>query len=721
MNKYVYSFTNNQVNGQQLLHIRSYELEQLGMLSIGHQEIVLEGVESLRNFVSVYNRRGIFSILKSILQHFNIDRENLQYLALQVATAAKNLTSQLRNKKDNKTLETEILNDITRTVAYIKRLISWLDYAPFRNTYPFSDCRKHMLKFALELATSAQRDRFVENPVDQICNKAENIIQVMDIIIQDKIVRDPIILQPASLTHVTLKKRESELGFQIVTTFQGVHRVSELTFNSPARNSSKIHEGDEIVQINYQTVIGEFHIRFIRFYNNRSKTGWKEKNVLNLLRDSPQDVLLVIKKQPKHEDVYLQHTYYQMPMKRRPRWVEILPIEKIIEQSPEKEDNCSMTQQSEKSTCESDNESICSDVSTPTDTKTHDKEIRMYLPKPSKMLQRRNTICGDDMSICRKVISDPLAHDDRGCWDDVDPSSPSLRDKSVSFGFGLEFAPPRPTTCLGISTSNAKFRDITGCDSKDSKKTESRSKPGVSKVVRFDSKLDASYPALDEKYICNVEDTIIETFEPIPFADEEEDSGFKDHQTIEVQPTVQTVNVATIARRGRLDKSHSTPAYDNTEDDESPPAIEPRKESSPAPPPPPRPKKQNVLIPPVVPPHQTKPVNVEAMKSMDEIEVVKSPTRKSLTLSLMTRRRRIPVRDLDTGTIRGNLYRRKKNRQGVSDWVSFYFVLIESVLYGYKTKTSHKAKCFFFLPGFTVSLAKVSSYGIYITLKLGLE
>lgn len=54
MNKYVYSFTNNQVNGQQLLHIRSYELEQLGMLSIGHQEIVLEGVESLRNFVSIF-------------------------------------------------------------------------------------------------------------------------------------------------------------------------------------------------------------------------------------------------------------------------------------------------------------------------------------------------------------------------------------------------------------------------------------------------------------------------------------------------------------------------------------------------------------------------------------------------------------------------------------------------------------------------------------------
>lgn len=548
-----------------------------------------------------------------------------------------------------------------------------------------------MLRFALELATSAQRDRFVENPADQICVKTKYIIQVMDMIIQDKIVQDPIIIQPASLTHVTLKKRESELGFQIVTTFQGVHKVSELTFNSPARSSSKIHEGDEIVQINYQTVI-----------------GWKDKNVLNLLRDSPQDVLLVLKKQPKHEDIYMQHNSYQMPLKRRPAWVEIIPIEKIIEQSPEKEESSTLAQQSDKTACESDNESICSDLSTPTDTKAHDKESRMYLPRPSKMLQRRNTICGDVMSICRKVAT----HDYRDGWDDIDPSSPSLRDKSVSFGFGLEFAPPRPTTCLGLSTSNGKFRDISGNDSKDSKKTEEKSKPGISKVVRFDSKLDATYRGVDEKYKCNVEDTILETFEPIPYVDEEEDSGFKDQVpvTVEVQPTTQSTSLATIARRSRFDKSHSTPAYDNTEDEEQPPAIEPRKESSPAPPPPPRPKKQTVLIPPVVPPHQTKPINVEkqmALKSMDHIEVMTTPSRKSLTLSLMSKRRKIPVKDLNTGTIRGNLYRRKKNKQGVSDWVSFYFVLIESVLYGYKTKSSHKAKCFFFLPGFTVAHAKV--------------
>lgn len=57
MYKYVNSFINNEVRGHQLLNIRPYELEQLGMSSIGHQEIVLEAVENLRNFVSYILQR----------------------------------------------------------------------------------------------------------------------------------------------------------------------------------------------------------------------------------------------------------------------------------------------------------------------------------------------------------------------------------------------------------------------------------------------------------------------------------------------------------------------------------------------------------------------------------------------------------------------------------------------------------------------------------------
>lgn len=119
MYSYIKSFQNNEVRGQQLLNIRPYELEQLSMHSIGHQEIVLEAVEHLRNF------------------HYHLDKENLQFLALQVATTAQCLHNQLAHFVDKSKIETQILSDITRTIATMKPLIGWLDRSPFQGTIDY--------------------------------------------------------------------------------------------------------------------------------------------------------------------------------------------------------------------------------------------------------------------------------------------------------------------------------------------------------------------------------------------------------------------------------------------------------------------------------------------------------------------------------------------------------------------------------------------------------
>lgn len=114
MYHYVNSFTNNEVDGQQLLHIRPYELEQLGIYSIGHQEIVLEAVEQLRNF------------------HYHLDKENLQFLALQVATTSQCLYNQLCQLDGAiSRIDTQILSDAAKTISTIKPLLGWLDRSPF--------------------------------------------------------------------------------------------------------------------------------------------------------------------------------------------------------------------------------------------------------------------------------------------------------------------------------------------------------------------------------------------------------------------------------------------------------------------------------------------------------------------------------------------------------------------------------------------------------------
>lgn len=249
MYHYVQSFTNNGVGGKQLLNIRPYELEQLGMHVIGHQEIVLEAVENLKNF------------------NYNLAKENLQFLALHVATAAHSLTKQLEFS-DQEKLETAVLKDITRTITHLKALIEWLDRAPFRGQKKFDELRKQCMRFGLEVATVAMRDRFSLMPVQAIRQNAIKLANIGEYIIKD--ITDPIILQPASLDLVTLKKRESDLGFLIMQSFHGVHRITEIKFNSPAHNSGKVEEGDEIVQINYQAVV-----------------GWEYKKVLLQLQESP--------------------------------------------------------------------------------------------------------------------------------------------------------------------------------------------------------------------------------------------------------------------------------------------------------------------------------------------------------------------------------------------------------------------------------------------------
>lgn len=322
--------------------------------------------------------------------------------------------------------------------------------------------------------------------------------------------------------------------------------VTDIKYNSPAHTSGKIEDGDEIVQINYQTVI-----------------GWQYKKVIQQLQESPPDVLLTLKKRPKHTKIYGQIYMkpYRLPSKKktlpyrlgenlpspRPELLSIsnFPLPLPLACVPEKHISSS-----------SDSDSSCSDILTPTEqTKVNDKDgLRLYLPKPRAVLQRRNTICGDQASGFRGNVV--FWHERR---DRKDQESPSLRDKSVSFGFGLEMT-ARPTTCIGIQNVGSpigKFGDFGGAlkgslpDMNNGKENEKNSsttvdkptfkdaievavattklnpdgykfKPGISKVVRFESKKKFENYKPDNKFMCNIDNTIVETFEPIPYVDDEE-------------------------------------------------------------------------------------------------------------------------------------------------------------------------------------------------------
>lgn len=224
-------------------------------------------------------------------------------------------------------------------------------------------------------------------------------------------------------------------------------RITDIKSNPSPREvnriSGKIEEGDEIIQINYQTVI-----------------GWHYKRVLQQLQESPPDVLLTLKKRPRHTEINGQSIYmkpYRLPSKKRSlpyRFGDNLPSPRI-ELVPSQNFPVLLPLTEKGNFSDSDSSSSDSILIPSEPIKSNDKDLRLYLPKPRAVLQRRNTICGDQASGFRGNIT---------FWHEMNIrrniEGNNLRDKSVSFGFGLEISSDkRPITYIGIN-NNDKYYDF---------------------------------------------------------------------------------------------------------------------------------------------------------------------------------------------------------------------------------------------------------------------
>lgn len=88
------------------------------------------------------------------LQHFNLDRENLQFLALQVATISTSLNRKLLRNSELNVVNVDVLTDVAIAVSKVKVLIGWLDRYPFQGHTQYNEIRTQMLRLGLELAVS---------------------------------------------------------------------------------------------------------------------------------------------------------------------------------------------------------------------------------------------------------------------------------------------------------------------------------------------------------------------------------------------------------------------------------------------------------------------------------------------------------------------------------------------------------------------------------------
>ncbi|XP_016316953.1 connector enhancer of kinase suppressor of ras 2-like [Sinocyclocheilus anshuiensis] len=270
--QYIKNFEQEKVGGEQLLRITHQELHDLGVSRIGHQELILEAVDLL------------------CALNYGLETENLKTLTHKLNASAKNLQNFITGRRRGghydgratRKLPNDFLTSVVDLIAAAKSLLAWLDSAA--------------LVWAIEGEDRLSQCKTLSGVCDHIISLSS----------------DPMVSQVAHLEVVQLDNiRSTEgLGMYIKSTYDGLHVITGTTEGSLADRCKKIHAGDEVIQVNHQTVV-----------------GWQLKNLVNSLRSNPAGVTLTLKKRP-------QSTLTSAPaLLKNMRW-KPLALQPIIPPSP---------------------------------------------------------------------------------------------------------------------------------------------------------------------------------------------------------------------------------------------------------------------------------------------------------------------------------------------------------------------------------------------------
>ncbi|XP_048192546.1 connector enhancer of kinase suppressor of ras 2 isoform X2 [Perognathus longimembris pacificus] len=272
LQQYIKNFEREKISGDQLLRITHQELEDLGVSRIGHQELILEAVDLL------------------CALNYGLETENLKTLSHKLNASAKNLQNFITGRRrsghyDGRTsrkLPNDFLTSVVDLIGAAKSLLAWLDRSPFAAVTDYSVTRNNVIQLCLELTTIVQQDCTVYETENKILHVCKTLSGVCDHIIS--LSSDPLVSQSAHLEVIQLAniKPSEGLGMYIKSTYDGLHVITGTTENSPADRCKKIHAGDEVIQVNHQTVV-----------------GWQLKNLVNALREDPSGVILTLKKRPQ--------------------------------------------------------------------------------------------------------------------------------------------------------------------------------------------------------------------------------------------------------------------------------------------------------------------------------------------------------------------------------------------------------------------------------------
>ncbi|XP_053700927.1 connector enhancer of kinase suppressor of ras 3-like [Synchiropus splendidus] len=271
LQQYVNNFEREKISGEQLLKISHQDLEELGVARIGHQELVLEAVDLL------------------CALNYGVETDNLKNLVVRMRTATNSLHTTTTDRRKSPVSDSSVsrkppndfLTSVVELIGAAKSLLAWLDRTPLTGISDFTATKNKIIQLCLELTTTVQQDCSVYEMEEKILDVSKILNNICDQTVRTT--SDPLMSQSACLEEVQLSniKPGEGLGMYIKSTYDGLHVITGTTEHSPADLSRKIHAGDEVIQVNQQTVV-----------------GWQLKNLVAKLREDPKGVVLLLKKRP---------------------------------------------------------------------------------------------------------------------------------------------------------------------------------------------------------------------------------------------------------------------------------------------------------------------------------------------------------------------------------------------------------------------------------------
>ncbi|MGH0181992.1 UNVERIFIED_CONTAM: hypothetical protein FKN15_008545 [Acipenser sinensis] len=234
--------------------------------------------------------------------NYGLETENLRTLSHKLNASAKNLQNFITGRRRSghydgrasRRLPNDFLTSVVDLIGAAKNLLAWLDRSPFVSVAEYSVLKNHIVQLCLELTTIVQQDCTVyetENKILHVCKTLSGICDHIISLSSDSLVSqsahldvvhltnimpsdglcktlsgicdhiislssDSLVSQSAHLevVHLTNIMPSDGLGMYIKSTYDGLHVITGTTENSPADLCKKIHAGDEVIQVNHQTV-----------------------------------------------------------------------------------------------------------------------------------------------------------------------------------------------------------------------------------------------------------------------------------------------------------------------------------------------------------------------------------------------------------------------------------------------------------------------------------